>query len=219
MSVIATSPPSMTIMAESLDGELVEIKLDEGDFSRDRIDVIYSLGVGGEVCAAKGDCRDGAAAMFPEPPVIPPDGKVIAQIRVKAESTFVTDFDITNIEEGVARTGEVPAIANVIYLDPTDPFDRLIIPMVEMNRKKRADYATQGNLFANFDRNAEMMNMPGYTALEDCLSMVGRKFNRITNLRGRPPKNETVLDSFLDLAVYGVLAYGLAMREAEQQRS
>lgn len=105
---------------------------------------------------------------------------------------------------------------DAVVLDPSDPFDKLLIPMVVMNRKKRADYASEGNIYKNFDRNVDMMDLEGYDALEDCLSMVARKFGRITNLRGREAANETVVDSYLDLAVYSVLAYGLAMRKAEQ---
>lgn len=104
--------------------------------------------------------------------------------------------------------------AKKIELDPKDAFEKLLIPIVEMNRKKRADYASEDNIFLNFDRNADMMKMEGYSALEDCLSMVARKFGRITNLRGRTAANETVADSYLDLAVYSILALGLALREA-----
>lgn len=103
-----------------------------------------------------------------------------------------------------------------ITLDPKDPFDKLIIPMVEINRKKRADYADEEDTYRNFRRVAEMMDLPDYDELEDCLTMVARKFCRITNLRGRDPQNEGVLDSFLDLAVYSILAYGLAVEAAEE---
>lgn len=102
-----------------------------------------------------------------------------------------------------------------VELDASDPFEKLIIPIVEMNRRKRADYAKEGSLYHNFIRNANMFDMDGYTPLEDCLSMVARKFGRIVNLRGRTATNETVLDSYLDLAVYSVLALGLATEEAE----
>jgi len=106
--------------------------------------------------------------------------------------------------------------AKKIELDPKDPFEKLLIPIVETNRKKRADYASDDNIYLNFDRNAEMMDLDGYDSLEDCLSMVARKFSRIVNLRGRDASNEAVEDSFLDLAVYGILAYGLALRKAGQ---
>ena len=79
--------------------------------------------------------------------------------------------------------------------------------MVETNRKKRADYAASDNIFRNFERVAGMMDMAGYDAQEDILNMVFRKASRITNLRGKEPMNESVEDSWLDLAVYAILGY------------
>lgn len=102
-----------------------------------------------------------------------------------------------------------------LVLDPEDPFEKLLIPIVEMNRRKRADYADDTDIYANFRKNAVSMDLRGYDALEDCKSMVTRKINRINNLRGRDPRNESVLDSFLDAAVYSILLYGLAMEAAE----
>lgn len=104
-----------------------------------------------------------------------------------------------------------------VQLDPKDAFEKLIIPIVEMNRRKRADYAQEGSLFHNFERNAATMDLEGYTPLEDCLSMVARKLGRIVNLRGRSAANETVVDSYLDMCVYSILAYGLALDAAESE--
>jgi len=101
-----------------------------------------------------------------------------------------------------------------VILDPEDPFDKLVIPLVELNKRKRADYAVPEDLFSNFRRNASMLDLDGYTPLEDCLAMVTRKLGRIFNLRGRDPNNETVLDSYDDLIVYAILAKGLALEEA-----
>jgi hypothetical protein len=103
-----------------------------------------------------------------------------------------------------------------VQLDPQHPFEKLLIPMVETSRAKAADYAAIDDYFQNFRRNAEVMDLEGYTALEDCLSMVARKLGRIVNLRGREPSNEAVLDSFLDMAIYAILTYGLALEAAEE---
>lgn len=103
-----------------------------------------------------------------------------------------------------------------ITLSSHDEFEKLLIPMVETNRKKRADYATDGDAYLNFRRNAMMLDLEDYDALTDCLSMVSRKFGRIINLRGRDATNETVVDSYLDMAVYAILAYGLALEAAEE---
>jgi hypothetical protein len=103
-----------------------------------------------------------------------------------------------------------------LILDMNDPFESILIPLIMMNRKKRADYASEDNLFLNFDVNAMMMRLPGYDALEDCLSMVCRKINRITNLRDRDPMNESVEDTFTDLGVYVILLLGLYKRKQEE---
>lgn len=105
-----------------------------------------------------------------------------------------------------------------ITLDPGNPFDALLIPIVLTNRRKSADYASPADLYLNFRRNAAMVALPGYTPLVDCFSMVARKLGRIANLRGRSAQNEGVVDSYLDLAVYAVLTYGLALEEANAEK-
>jgi hypothetical protein len=108
----------------------------------------------------------------------------------------------------VATTGKK------IELDPNDPFEKLLIPMVETNRKKRADYASEENIYGNFDYVAEA-TQGMVTATEYCDIMVTMKNGRLMNLRGREATNEAVVDTYLDRAVYAILAYGLKMREAE----
>jgi hypothetical protein len=101
-----------------------------------------------------------------------------------------------------------------ITLDPNDPFDKLLIPMVETNRKKRADYANDNNIYANFDYT-EAATMGMVSARDYCDIMVAMKTGRIMNLRGKDPKNESIIDTYLDRAVYSILAYGLLLREQE----
>jgi len=86
--------------------------------------------------------------------------------------------------------------------------------MVKMNRRKRADYASEANIFKNFDEVASA-SQGMVTAKEYADIQVIMKTARIQNLRGRPAVNESVLDSYLDRAVYAVLAYGLALRERD----
>lgn len=101
-------------------------------------------------------------------------------------------------------------------LDPNDPFDKLLIPIVEMNRKKRADYATEQNIFRNFDYVQEA-TMLAVTAVEYADIMVTMKSGRIFNLRekGVAPSNEDLQDTYLDRAVYAILAYGLMLRDLD----
>jgi hypothetical protein len=227
MKVTATDKPSWAVQVineatEDTEQSIVaKLDLDKADRNCDRIDLVCTHN--GEVIAVKGDVGQGVIALNPEIPKIPIGAKVIAQVWVRGASRYIDDMSITNYGAGVLQTGEMPALPAVledmnrsVFLDSEDAFDRLLIPMVRLQRAKRADYADEDNIFSNFDKNAAQMNLPGYTPLEDCLSMVIRKVGRITNLRDKEPQNETVMDSYLDLAVYAILAYGLALREAEQ---
>src|SRR4051812_5444478 len=100
----------------------------------------------------------------------------------------------------------LPDSTVTITLDLNDPMDWVFNDMIETNRRKRADYAG-ADPFANFKAVAQMMQLPDYDYLEDCLTMICRKIGRIVNLRGRDAANETVIDSWLDLAVYATLGY------------
>jgi hypothetical protein len=117
-------------------------------------------------------------------------------------------------------TGEytVPDEHKDITLDPTDPFESLLIEMVLTNRAKRADYATEANIFANFDyvANAMQLRQGGLNPLEVCNLLVLLKQGRINTLRqaGRPPRNEALDDTYKDRAVYSVLAWGILRRDA-----
>jgi hypothetical protein len=100
-----------------------------------------------------------------------------------------------------------------VTLDPSDPFDAAIIPIVETNRRKRADYAKDGNPFDNFETSSNLMGLDGFGPTEAALFNVTQKLARLKSLRqnGRmdDPENEAVLDTYLDLAVYGILAYAI----------
>jgi hypothetical protein len=100
-----------------------------------------------------------------------------------------------------------------VALDPNDPFDKLLIPIVETNRKKRADYATEDNIYANFDFTAQA-TMGMVTPLQYADIMVTMKGGRIFNLqkKGTAPQNEALEDTYRDRAVYAILAYGLYLR-------
>lgn len=102
----------------------------------------------------------------------------------------------------------------MLELDPNDPFDKLIIPIVETNRRKRADYAKDGDIYSNF-RGVGMRT--GTNALAAVETLIATKEERLAALEanGRGPANESVIDTYLDRAVYAILAYGLA-REYEE---
>lgn len=99
-------------------------------------------------------------------------------------------------------------------LRPKNPFEAVLWEMAELQRSKAQDYAKEGDTLANFRTVVTLMNLPGYTILEDINAMIIRKCARINNLRGRSPANESLWDSYLDRAVYAVLAC-VALMEPE----
>ena len=107
-----------------------------------------------------------------------------------------------------------------IVLDPGDPFESALIQMVQTNRAKRRDYAVDGSPFSNFEETAAGMNMQGFGPIESSLFNVLQKLARIRSLRanGRvnDPANESVLDTYLDLAVYAVITYAIAKQKLEK---
>lgn len=113
-------------------------------------------------------------------------------------------------------TGVVqPPERQLIYLDPDDPFDRALIPIVEVSHRKRADYATDGSPFDNFRITAEFAGFEG--GWVSALFNVQQKLARVQALRanGRAgnPQNEALDDTILDAATYGILALAIWLEE------
>lgn len=110
-----------------------------------------------------------------------------------------------------------------VQLDPDDPIDSILIEMVKLNRRKRADYGLDGDPTSNFFRTAEIMRAKGYkdwTALTSVEYAMAIKAARVEALRanGRldETQNESVRDTLLDQAVYSVLALAVYDREHPQ---
>ena len=101
----------------------------------------------------------------------------------------------------------------VVTLDPTDPFEQVLIGMVEVNRRKRADYAVDGSPWSNFDEVSSGMGVDGFDAVASAEHNIRQKLARLTSLRknGRTKEtaNEAVADTYLDLAVYSVIALAI----------
>lgn len=102
-----------------------------------------------------------------------------------------------------------------ITIDPSssDPFERVIAEIVSVNRLKRKDYAIDGDPFSNFHDTARAMGIEGFSAIDSADLNVRQKDARIRSLRmnGRTqsPSNETVADTYLDRAVYAIIAYAI----------
>ena len=106
----------------------------------------------------------------------------------------------------------------MIELNPDDPFDKVVINMVEMNRKKRNDYAADSDPFSNFRDTADDFGMAGFGPAESAQILLLTKVARLKSLRlnGRMdnPSNESVLDTYLDLAMYATILLALVKEEA-----
>ena len=53
-----------------------------------------------------------------------------------------------------------------VTLDPNDPFDAALIPLVETNRRQPADYASDGGAFDNFRTSAHLLGLTGFGMVE-----------------------------------------------------
>lgn len=104
--------------------------------------------------------------------------------------------------------------AERIELNTDDPFDTVLIDIIKMNRKKRADYAADADIFSNFRDIAFMLGLPGFSERESALFNILQKIARLKSLRanGRManPANESVVDTVLDLAVYSIIYLALS---------
>jgi soluble P-type ATPase len=93
-----------------------------------------------------------------------------------------------------------------LRLEEEDPFEKVLLEIVSLQRNKAQDYAADGDTLKNMREVVQMLGIKEYTVVEDCNAMVHRKSARINNLRGRSARNESVRDSYVDRAVYAILA-------------
>lgn len=95
-------------------------------------------------------------------------------------------------------------------LDPTDPFESALLDIVRMNRRKRADYAADTDVFSNFRFTAPFTRGgPEWSAVFNVAQKLARLLSLAENGRLEAPENEAVEDTFLDLAVYAVIALAI----------
>lgn len=107
-------------------------------------------------------------------------------------------------------------MSDSLELNPDDPFEAILIKMVETNRRKRADYAGNDHFLANFYNSARQLRLtPGHSVEQ----LIATKQARLNVLLPRlwgfasnfpmadsAPMNESIDDTLLDRAVYAVLA-------------
>lgn len=101
-------------------------------------------------------------------------------------------------------------------LNPNDPFEAALIPIVEMNRRKRADYALDGDPFTNFDATSRFLSIPRWMSpMFNVVQKTARVQALWANRRMDDPNNEAVGDTVLDAAVYGVIAYAIYLYDRD----
>lgn len=84
-------------------------------------------------------------------------------------------------------------------------FHNLLAKMGEIHDRKNHDYAANNNPYSNFEEAAGVAM--GFTGVDAVFAgLIGVKLARLRQLKsGKEPNNESVQDSFLDLAVYAAL--------------
>lgn len=90
----------------------------------------------------------------------------------------------------------------------TNPkFHNLLVSMKAMHDRKNEDYATAGNPYSNFEFSGQLAAMFRNPADISFATLIGVKLARLGELmgKGKTPKNESVQDTLLDLAVYAAL--------------
>lgn len=99
---------------------------------------------------------------------------------------------------------------SAVELNRNDPFDAAVWDIVQMNRKKRRDYARDGEWDTNFVQTADHFGMDIWEAAEfNLVQKVARLRSLRANGRMENPENESVEDTYLDAAVYALIMYAL----------
>lgn len=84
-------------------------------------------------------------------------------------------------------------------------FLKLLEQMKEIHDKKSHDYASDNNVFSNFEY-AERVAAPFTGVHKVFATMVGIKLARLGELlSGKEPRNESIFDSFLDFCTYAAI--------------
>lgn len=97
-----------------------------------------------------------------------------------------------------------------VELDDTDAFEQVLAEILALNRRKRADYALDGDPWSNFRATADRCGMA--SPLDAVVFNIEQKLVRLTALKanGRQPANESVVDTWRDIATYAVIGNVLA---------
>lgn len=86
-------------------------------------------------------------------------------------------------------------------------FSKTLKDMEKVHIKKNEDYATDSNPFFNFDIVEKMMSIFDNDRDKVFAHFVANKYSRLATLLNsdKPPNNESIEDSLVDLANYTIL--------------
>jgi hypothetical protein len=104
----------------------------------------------------------------------------------------------------------LPSGAKRVELSAADPFESILIKMVETHRRKRQDYSGDFGPLSNFEDTGRQLQLTAGHAVE---ALIATKQARLRVLLPKlwrngshTPANESILDTLMDRAVYAVLA-------------
>lgn len=100
-------------------------------------------------------------------------------------------------------TGEINREAEMTSKDPNSYIQASAEQLAETLLSKNQDYAPTGE-FSNFEKAAEVA---GISALHVMAAQAAIKMTRIQSLMRGPQSFESLVDSFLDLAGYAIIAH------------
>jgi hypothetical protein len=132
------------------------------------------------------------------------------QVETGNDDFWCNRSGVVRIDEGTDTEyveDEVDCIFDHL-LNPNDPFESALIDIATMNRRKRADYATDNDIFSNF-RGAGARTGLDAGKIVDVMLAIKEERMMALKANGRDPQNESVLDTLLDRAVYGVIGYAI----------
>lgn len=102
------------------------------------------------------------------------------------------------------------------YNDKRNPHFHMLLDEIRiLHDKKSHDYATDSNVFSNFEESAQVA---GVTVEQAFLVLIGTKLSRLKQLltSGKAPNNESVVDSYKDLTNYCAILTSYSMKKSEQ---
>ena len=148
---------------------------------------------------------------------------MVNNLTAKEYWNYVKGYHEMGIPPGPLNIGANSIEPNLaVTLDPNDPFEKQLISIVETNRRKRKDYALDGDPFSNFRMTSDLLGIPGFGPTEAALFNVIQKLIRLHSLRknGRihDTANESVADTYLDAAVYAVITFAIEMERLDPNR-